>query len=51
MIAICVDRVGCEPAAVRVLRANNAREVGRAEGIWRDGSWRDFDPRQPLATV
>ena len=51
MIAICVDRVGCEPAAVRILRAANAREVGRAEGVWRDGSWRDFDPRQPLATV
>ena len=51
MIAICVDRAGTEPLAVRLLRANNAREVGRAEGVWRDGSWRDFDPRQPLATV
>ena len=51
MIAICVDRVGTEAPAARILRANNAREVGRAEGVWRDGSWRDFDPRQPLATV
>jgi hypothetical protein len=51
MIAICVDRAGCEPTAVNILRSYNAREVGRAEGVWRDGSWRDFDPRQPLATV
>ena len=51
MIAICVDRVGTEALAARILRANNAREVGRAEGVWRDGSWRDFDPRQPLAAV
>jgi hypothetical protein len=51
MIAVCVDRDGTEPGAVRILRANNAHEVGRAEGVWRDGSWRDFDPRQPLLTV
>ena len=51
MIAVCVDRVGTEKTAASVLRANNAREVGRAEGVWRDGSWRDFDPRQPLAAV
>jgi hypothetical protein len=51
MIAICVDRAGCEPTAVNILRAYNARDVGRAEGVWRDGSWRDFDPRQPLAAV
>jgi hypothetical protein len=51
MIAICVDRQGTEPVAVNILRSFNARDVGRAEGVWRDGSWRDFDPRQPLATV
>ena len=51
MIAICVDRSGSEPTAVNILRSYNAREVGRAEGVWRDGSWRDFDPRRPLATV
>ena len=51
MIAVCVDRSGTEPVAVNILRSFNARDVGRAEGIWRDGSWRDFDPRQPLATV
>ena len=50
MIAVCVDRPGSERAAVDVLRANNARDVGRAEGRWRDG-WQDFDPRNPLAAV
>ena len=51
MIAVCVDRPGTEALAVQALRANNGRELGRTEGEWRDGSWRDFDPRAPLATV
>ena len=50
MIAVCVDRPGTEALAAQALRANNARELGRTEGEWRDG-WRDFDPRAPLATV
>ena len=51
MIAVCVDRPGTEQLAVSALRGTNARDVGRTEGVWRDGSWRDFDPRRPLATV
>jgi hypothetical protein len=51
MIAVCVDRPGTEALAVNALRAYNAHDVGRTEGEWRDGSWRDFDPRTPLATV
>jgi hypothetical protein len=50
MIAICVDRTGTDRAAIDILRRHNARDVGRAEGQWRDG-WRDFDPRNPLAAV
>jgi hypothetical protein len=50
MIAVCVDRDGTERAAAEILRRHNARDVGRAEGQWRDG-WRDFDPRNPLAAV
>jgi hypothetical protein len=30
-----------------VLRAFGARDVGRADGTWRNG-WKDFDPRAPL---
>ena len=51
MIAVCVDRAGSEPRAINVLRRTGAREVGRAQGQWRDGGWRDFDPRSPLAAV
>ncbi|HYL91344.1 MAG TPA: hypothetical protein VEU32_21515 [Burkholderiales bacterium] len=50
VIAVRVDRSGTEALAVNALRANNARDVGRTEGEWRDG-WRDFDPRTPLATI
>jgi hypothetical protein len=50
MIAVRVDRPGTEALAVQALRSNNARDVGRTEGEWRDG-WSDFDPRTPLATV
>jgi hypothetical protein len=51
MIAVCVDRAGTEEHAVAVLRRHGARDVGRAQGQWRDGGWRDFDPRRPLAAV
>src|SRR6185503_404302 len=51
MIAINVDRAGTERRAIEVLRQHGARDVRRAEGRWSDGSWRDFDPRAPLATV
>ena len=51
MIAVCVDRAGTERLAIEALRANNARDVGVTHGEWRDGSWRDFDPRTPLAAV
>ncbi|MBV8032113.1 MAG: hypothetical protein JO035_11445 [Betaproteobacteria bacterium] len=48
MIAVNVDRPEMEPRAVDVLRRHGAIDLGRAEGTWRDGSWRDFDPRHPL---
>ena len=51
MIAINVERAGTEARAVAVLRRHRARDIGRTEGEWRDGSWRDFDPRRPLAAV
>ena len=51
MIAVNVDRDGSEARAVAILRQHRARNVGRAEGVWRDGSWRDFDPRAPLAAI
>lgn len=51
MIAVCVDRAGSEARAVAILRQHGARGLGRTQGQWRDGAWRDFDPRSPLATI
>ena len=51
MIAICVDRAGIEKTAIDILKSHGARDVRRAEGQWANGSWRDFDPRAPLAAV
>jgi len=49
MIAVRVDRSDTERLAIEALRSNNARDVGRTEGEWRNG-WTDFDPRTPLAS-
>jgi hypothetical protein len=51
MIAINVDRAGTDKRAIEILKRHDARDVRRAEGQWADGSWRDFDPRAPLAAV
>jgi predicted lipid-binding transport protein (Tim44 family) len=47
MIAVNVDRPGMDARALKVLRQFGARDVGRADGTWRNG-WTDFDPRAPL---
>lgn len=49
MIAVKADRPGADQRAVAILRELGARDVGRAEGDWRNG-WKDFDPRAPLMT-
>jgi hypothetical protein len=51
MIAVNVDRAGTEKRAIDLLKRYAARDVRRAEGEWSNGSWRDFDPRAPLAAV
>jgi len=51
MIAINVERSGTERRAIEILKRHGARDVRRAEGQWANGSWRDFDPRAPLAAV
>jgi hypothetical protein len=51
MIAVNVDRAGSEKRAIDILKRHGARDVRRAEGKWANGSWRDFDPRAPLAAV
>jgi hypothetical protein len=51
MIAVNVDRKEMEPRAVEILRRHGARDLGRTQGEWRNGSWRDFDPRSPLGAA
>jgi predicted lipid-binding transport protein (Tim44 family) len=51
MIAVNVDRKEMEPRAVDILRRHGARDLGRTQGEWRNGSWRDFDPRSPLGAA
>jgi hypothetical protein len=51
MIAINVDRPEMERRAIEILKRHGALNVGLTEGTWRDGSWRDFDPRQPLSAA
>jgi hypothetical protein len=51
MIAVNVDRKEMEPRAVDILRRHGARDLGITQGEWRNGSWRDFDPRSPLGAA
>ena len=47
MVAVQVDRPGAEDLAIETLRRYGAREIEHAEGEWRAGDWKDFDPRLP----
>ena len=44
MVAVHIDSADEEHAALDVLRANDARSVEWADGLWRHGHWIDFDP-------
>lgn len=50
-VAVCVDRPGTEPRAIELLRRFGAKDIGRAEGEWRQGEWKDFDARVPPEPV
>lgn len=51
VVAVNVDRAEMQGRAIEILRQHGAKDIGRAEGEWRNGSWRDFDPRSPLAAI
>jgi hypothetical protein len=44
-VAVNVERAGTEALAVEVLIGAGAQDVSRAEGVWRDRAWQDYDPR------
>jgi hypothetical protein len=46
-IAVNVERPGTEDRAMEILRNAGAEDIVPAEGEWRDGEWKDFDPRVP----
>jgi len=47
LVAVATDARMPEAEAVRVLRAQGAAEIERAEGTIVDGHWPDFDPLKP----
>ncbi len=44
MVAVNAEMSEDEEVAVDLLRDHGARLIERAEGVWRDGKWTDFDP-------
>lgn len=44
VVAVRVSHQAPENRAIEVLRQYGARDIERAEGMWRDGKWEDFDP-------
>lgn len=45
MVAVNADGAGIgEDEIVRIFEECGAQQVERAEGIWADGEWQDFDP-------
>ncbi|CAL94406.1 hypothetical protein [Azoarcus olearius] len=51
MLAIHVDQPGQEATAIAILGHSMARQIDRANGTWTDGTWTDFDPREPVVTL
>jgi hypothetical protein len=46
-IAVNVERPGTEERAMQILRDAGAEDIVPAQGEWRDGQWKDYDPRVP----
>lgn len=44
MVAVCAVSDDREQEAIRVLREYGADNLERAEGVWENGDWLDFDP-------
>jgi hypothetical protein len=47
MVAARIGGSVREEEVLRVLRAQGALEIERAQGEWGDAGWTDFDPRRP----
>lgn len=52
LVAVDVDDSGCgEEAIVRCFEECGARQIERAEGVWSDGCWSDFDATLPPQVI
>jgi hypothetical protein len=47
MVAVNTDSSEDEELAIDLLRDHGARMIERADGMWRNGKWEDFDPVRP----
>jgi hypothetical protein len=45
MVAVDADAANID--VVSTLRASGALDIEEADGVWADGTWRDFDPTEP----
>ena len=49
MVAVHAADAGAEDRAIRVLRERGAQNIERADGVWDNGDWADFNPTaEPL---
>ena len=47
MVAVKADSAEDQEIAIDLLRDRGAQMIERADGVWRDGKWADFDPVRP----
>ena len=50
LVAVCVDHVS-EERVIDALRAHGGKDVEVAEGMWKDGHWKNFDPVSPPTLI
>jgi len=51
MVAVHADTADDAARAIGVLREQGARMIERADGLWRNGKWANFDPVRPPDVV
>jgi hypothetical protein len=47
MVAVNAEFSEDEEIAADLMRDHGARMIERADGVWRNGKWTDFDPVRP----
>jgi len=51
LVAVNAEAPEDEECAIDLLREHHPRMIERAEGLWRNGKWADFDPVRPPDVV